>query len=152
MRKTRTTEVGKALVLVATLAAALPAAVSARTVQGIDLDAVPWDDFCPSIESVELHTGAGDCPIAHPASTEHAGWDDLGTGVKERKPNCARLEKEYRQLTTPKVIGGKTSWISCSTAFARVLNMRAMQPERFAEPFEQWRARYFGPWLPRPAR
>jgi hypothetical protein len=147
MQKRRTTEMSKALVLIAALGAGLPVAVSARTVQGVDFDTVPWATFCPSIKSGELHTGAGDCPVVHPASTEHARWDNLGTGVKERKPNCKRLEKQYRQLTTPKVIGGKKSWAACTVAFSRILNMRAMQPERFAEPFEQWRDRYFGPGL-----
>ena len=145
MKKTRTTEMSKVLVLIAALGTGLPITVSARTVQGVDFDTVPWATFCPSIESVELHTSAGDCTIVHPASTEYARWDDLGTGVKERKPNCPRLEKQYRQLTTPKVIGGKESWAACTVAFSRILNMRAMQPERFAEPFAQWRDRYFGP-------
>ena len=41
----------RALVLIAALGAGLPVAVSARTVQGVDFDTVPWATFCPSIES-----------------------------------------------------------------------------------------------------
>jgi hypothetical protein len=152
MRKTRTTEVGKALVLVATLAA-LPAAVSARTVQGVDWDAVPWEIFCPSVKPVELHTGAGSCAISHPASPKHARWDGFGMGVDEPKPNCSRLEQDYERLTSPKLIAGKRSgntavtWGYCMSAFAQAIELRAKQPERFSEPFEQWRERYFDGYI-----
>ena len=147
MRKTRVTEMTKRILLVAMLATSFSTTVSARTVRGVDIDVVPWETFCPSVESVALHTSSGDCAVVHPASAEHARWNDLGTGVKERKPNCSRLEREYRQLTEPKDINGKTSWAACTSAFARALNMRTMQPERYAEPFEQWRERYFGRWM-----
>lgn len=158
MRKTRTTEVGKALVLAATLAAALPAAVSARTVQGVDWDAVPWETFCPSIKPVQLHTGAGSCTVTHPASAKHARWDGFGMGVKEPKPDCRSLEREFLKWTTPKLTGGKTSsntditWGFCKGAFTRALDLRTSQPQRFAEPFDQWREQYFGPWLTGGAR
>ena len=72
---------------------------------------------------------------------------DLGTGETEPKPKCARLEKEYRKLTSPKVINGNPSWVSCSNAFSRALNMRALQPWRYEEPLDQWRARYFSRWM-----
>lgn len=137
----------KKLLLVAALAASLPTAVSARTVHGVDFDAVPWKTFCPSVESVELRTRTGSCAVSHPASTKHAQWEDLGTGEKEPRPKCSRLEKEYQKLISPKVINGKPSWVSCSNAFSRALNMRALQPWRYEEPLDQWRARYFGHWM-----
>jgi hypothetical protein len=152
MRKKRSIGESRALLLFVALGISLPQALSARTVRGVDLDVVPWETFCPAVESVALHTGSGDCPTVHPASAEHARWNDLGTGVKERKPNCARLEREYRQLTTPKVIGGEASWAACTMAFSRALNMRAMQPERFSESLAEWRERYFGRWLSGTAR
>ncbi|NCA90071.1 MAG: hypothetical protein EOM92_14525 [Gammaproteobacteria bacterium] len=137
----------KQLLLVAALAATLPAAVSARTVHGVDFDAVPWETLCPSVESVGLRTSTGSCAVSHPASTKHAKWEDLGTGETEPKPNCARLEKEYRKLTSPKFINGNPSWVSCSNAFSRALNMRALQPWRYEESLDQWRARYFSRWM-----
>ena len=61
------------------------------------MDAVPWAELCPSVEAVELHTGAG---IVRRSSIRHRSGMPDGTASawasKEPKPNCAQLEKEYR--------------------------------------------------------
>lgn len=149
----------KTFALLVGLAAGLPAAAAARTVQGVDWDAVPWATLCPNVAAVGLHSGAGDCAVSHPASAAHARWDGYGMGVSEPKPDCARLAEEYRQWTTPKKItGGKASanpdvtWGFCKSAFARALDLRARQPGRFTEPFEQWRQRFFGACMAGPGR
>jgi hypothetical protein len=156
MRKTRTGPVAGLVVALALSAA--PAMAADRIVQGVDWDAVPWATFCPSVRPVPLRTGAGDCPVSHPASARHARWDGFGLGVDEPKANCTRLEQEYRRLTSPKLIGGKPSsnvavtWGYCMAAFAETLEQRSASPARFSEPLDQWRKRYFGPWLIRAAR
>jgi len=130
-----------------------PALAQAWTVEGVDMNAVPWAELCPNVKAVELRTGAGSCPVVHPASEKHARWDGFGMGVDEPKPNCERLEREYRKLISPKLIDGKPSdnpaviWGYCTSAFSRALKMRASQPERFSEPFVEWRERYFGGYL-----
>lgn len=54
----------KTFALLAALAVGMPAAAADRIVQGVDLDAVPWATFCPSVKAVALH-GRGDlCGLA----------------------------------------------------------------------------------------
>lgn len=148
----------KTCALLAALAVGMPTVTLARTVQGVDWDAVPWALFCPSVEAVELRTDTSRCAKTHPASERHARWTGFGMGVKEPKLDCARLEQEYRQWTRPKRIAGKASdnpavtWGYCMSAFYRAIELRANQPQRFAEPFDQWRQRYFGAYLIRGAR
>ena len=50
------------------LALSLPVVASAWTVEGVDMDAVPWAELCPSVEAIELTTSAGTCAVTHPAS------------------------------------------------------------------------------------
>jgi hypothetical protein len=155
MRKNwnRRFDMNKTFALLAVLAAGMPAAAADHTVQGVDWDAVPWATFCPSVEAVELRTEAGHCTTTHPASQAHARWTGFGMGVKEPKPDCAHLEQEYRKATSPKLNHGKASnnpgvtWGFCKSAFYEALQLRASQPERFAEPLDQWRKRYFGAYL-----
>ena len=143
----------KTFALLTALAAGMPAAVSARTVQGVDWDAVPWSTFCPNVAPVELRTTAGRCATTHPASVQHARWTGFGMGVQEPPPDCARLEQEFRQWTRPKRIAGNASdnpavtWGYCMSAFARAIELRTSQLQRFTESFEQWRARYFGGYI-----
>ena len=143
----------RTLRLLAALGIGVPAIAQAWTVEGVDMDAVPWATLCPEVKAVELRTGAGSCAVTHPASARHARWDGFGMSVDEPKPNCKSLEREYRKWTKPKRTGGKVStntdiaWGFCKGAFKRSLELRVSQPQRFEEPFEQWRARYFGPWL-----
>jgi hypothetical protein len=99
-----------------------------------------------------LHTGAGDCPVSHPASQKHAAWNDFGMGTKQQAPNCEHAEHEYRWWTTPAQDRQRPTrpahpWNACQTAWRSALNRRAREPGSFSEPFEQWRARYFGPWM-----
>ena len=155
MRKTQTDSVARLSVLIALTAA--PAIAAVRIDNGVDWDAVPWASFCPGVEPVPLHTGAGDCRVSHPASQKHAAWNDFGMGTKEPPPNCEHAEHEYRWWTTPKQDRYHPTqpahpWSACQTAWRSALNRRVHEPGSFSEPFEQWRARYFGPWLVGPAR
>ena len=131
----------------------MPAMAKAWTVEGVDMDAVPWAELCPDIEAVELRTGAGSCEVTHPASKRHARWTGFGMGVEEPKPKCEQLEREYRKLTSPKLIAGKASpdpavtWGFCKGAFGMALKQRAREPDLYSEPFEQWRARYFSGYV-----
>ena len=153
MRK-KTTGLIAGLVVAAALSA-LPAMAAERVVQGVDLDAVPWATFCPDVKPVALHTEAGDCPVSHPASQKHAAWNDFGMGTKRPPPNCKNAEREYQQWTTLAQLGpGRPdgTWGGCRQAWRSALIRRAREPGSFKEPFEQWRARYFGPWLVGTAR
>jgi len=130
-----------------------PAKVSAEVVQGVDFGAVPWQTFCPSVEPVPLKTGAGDCPMSHPASLRHARWKDpAGMGLPEPAPRCKPEVGTYERATKPSV--GRSmddpdprAWAFCGSLWRRALNLRAQEPERFDEPLDVWRARYFGPWV-----
>lgn len=155
MRK-KTTGLIAGLVVAAALSAA-PAMAADRVVQGVDFDAVPWATFCPGVKPVALHTEAGDCPVSHPASQKHAAWNDFGMGTKQHAPNCEHAEHEYRWWTTPASAKSGSAqpdraWVACRQAWRSALKRRAREPGSFTEPFEQWRARYFGPWLVGPAR
>jgi len=127
-----------------------PAKVSAEVVQGVDFGAVTWQTFCPSVQPVPLKTGAGDCPMSHPAAARHARYIDYtGRGV-EPPPQCGPEESDYKRATSP--VGGKRpndpgAWDFCRAEWWRALNQRAKEPGRFNEPFVEWRARYFGPWV-----
>ena len=127
-----------------------PAKVSAEVVQGVDFGAVPWQTFCPSVEPVPLKTGAGDCPMSHPAAARHARYIDYtGRGV-EPPPQCGPEKSTYERATAP--VHGKAAtdagaWDFCRAEWWRALNQRAKEPGRFDEPFAEWRARYFGPWV-----
>ena len=129
-----------------------PAKVSAEVVQGVDFGAVTWQTFCPSVQPVPLKTGAGDCPMSHPAAARHARYIDYtGRGV-EPPPQCGPERSTYERATTP--TPGRSpndpdpkSWAFCKGIWAKALNLRARQPERFDEPLHVWRARYFGPWV-----
>lgn len=155
MRKTKT---GPTAGLVVALAlSAAPALAADRIVQGVDWDAVPWATFCPGVKPVVLHTGAGDCPVSHPASQKHAAWNDFGMGTKQHSPNCEHAEHEYRWWTAPAQDRQHPTrpahpWNACQTAWRSALNRRAREPGSFSESFVQWRARYFGPWLAGPGR
>jgi hypothetical protein len=143
--------------VVAAALSALPATAADRTIQGVDWNAVPWETFCPSVKPVTLHTKAGDCPVSHPASQKHAAWNDFGMGTKQPAPNCEHAEHEYRWWTTPPPAQRDSTrpdraWVACQQAWRSALKRRAREPESFEEPFEQWRARYFGPWLVGTAR
>ena len=147
----------KTFALLAALAVGMPAAAADRIVQGVDLDAVPWATFCPSVKAVALHTAAGTCAVSHPASKKHAAWNDFGMGTKQPPPNCKHAEHEYRWWTTPAPDTqgqgqAANAWGACRQAWRSALNRRAREPGSFDEPFEQWRARYFGPWLIGPNR
>ena len=138
----------RTLTLLVAFGIGIPTTVQAWTVEGVDMNAVPWAKFCPDIEAIELSTGAGSCSMAHPASYRHAKWDGFGMSVKEPKPNCKKLEREYKRFTSPRP--GTTSatkpadrWGNCIGAFSRALEQRAGEPARFSEPLEQWRQRYF---------
>lgn len=142
----------KTFALLAALAIGMPAVAANRTVQGVDLDAVPWATFCPSVKPVELRTGAGACTVSHPASQKHAAWSDFGMETKQPPPNCKHAEHEYRWWTTPAAAEPRPgrpeqAWVACQEAWRSALNRRAREPGSFKEPFAQWRARYFGPWL-----
>jgi hypothetical protein len=156
MRKNldRRFDMSKPLALLLALAAGMPAAAADRTVQGVHFDAVPWATFCPSVQSVGLRTAAGACTVSHPASQKHAAWNDFGMGTKQPPPNCKHAEHEYRWWTTP--APGKTppgqAWGACQEAWRSALNRRAREPASFAEPFEQWRGRYFDAYLTGGAR
>jgi hypothetical protein len=140
--------------LIAAAALALaPAWAAAEIVQGVDFGAVPWQEFCPSVEPVPLKTGAGDCPVSHPASLRHAHWKDpAGMGLPEPAPRCKPEASTYERATSPSL--GRSvhdpdpkAWGFCSSLWRRSLNLRAKEPERFDEPLRVWRARYFGPWV-----
>ena len=143
----------KTLTLLAALGIGVPAIAQAWTVEGVDMDAVPWAKLCPEVKAVELHTGAVSCPVTHPASKRHARWTGFGMGVEEPKPKCDQLEEEYRKWISPKLIAGKPSpnpavtWGFCKGAFGIALKQRAREPERYSEPFEQWRERYFAGYI-----
>jgi hypothetical protein len=94
MRKNRNRRIdmNKTFALLAALAAGMPAAALARTVQGVDWDAVPWATFCPSVKPVELRTDAGACTVSHPASQKHAAWSSFGMETKQPPPNCKHAE------------------------------------------------------------
>ena len=135
------------------LVLSLPAVANAWTVEGVDMDAVPWAELCPSVEAIELKTSTGTCAVTHPASKRHARWNGFGMGVEEPKPKCDQLEKEYRKLTEPKLVGGKPSpnpgvtWGFCKAAFGMALKHRAREPDRYAEPLDQWRQRFFAGYI-----
>ncbi len=121
---------------------------------GVNMDAVPWEIFCPNVAPVELKTGAGNCPRSHPASHKHRKFDGFGMDIKEPKPNCARAEKEYARLISPRVNTTPQSktrnrWGKCIGAFSRELTRREREKDQgsYKEPFEVWRARYFGDYL-----
>ena len=80
------------------LALSLPMVAHAWTVEGVDMDAVPWAELCPSVEAVELKTGAGTC--ASPIRRRSGMPDGTASAwaSKEPKPNCDQLEKEYRKV------------------------------------------------------
>jgi len=143
----------RTLTLLVALGFGIPATVQAWTVEGVDMNAVPWAKFCPDIEAIELNTAAGSCTVTHPASKRHARWTGFGMSVDEPKPDCARLEQEYRKWTSPKLIAGKPSpnlavtWGFCKGAFGVALKQRAREPERYSEPLEQWRDRYFSGYV-----
>lgn len=149
----------KAIVFVAALTLiAVSDAFAERVVAGVNMDAVPWAELCPNVEPVELKTGAGTCPVSHPASYKHAAWDgSFGMGVKERKPNCKKFEKEYKRLISPRIntteqTKVKSRWGTCIGAFSRALNQRTKEEERFSEPFSVWRERYFANYLSEKAK
>jgi hypothetical protein len=130
----------------------LPKPAAAEIVQGVDFGAVPWHSFCPSVEPVPLKTGAGECPVSHPAAARHARYIDYtGRGV-EPPPQCGPEKSTYERATTPSV--GRSvkdpdprAWAFCGSLWRRALNLRAQEPERFDEPLAVWRSRYFGPWV-----
>jgi hypothetical protein len=143
----------RTLRLLAVLGIGVPAMAQAWTVEGVDMDAVPWATLCPKVKAVELRTGAGSCATVHPASKRLARWTGFGMGVEEPKPKCARLEQEYKKWTSPKSTSGKPSsnpsvtWGFCISAFSGALKQRVREPERYSEPFEQWRDRYFASYI-----
>ena len=121
-------------------------------IEGVNMNAVPWAKFCPAVKPVELVTGAGSCSIAHPASYRHKAWDGFGMSAREPKPNCARFETEFKRLTSPRLNTSpgtrvRDRWGYCINAFMKALKERAREPERFSEPFDSWRNRYFGRYL-----
>jgi hypothetical protein len=128
----------------------LPKPAAAEIVQGVDFGAVPWHSFCPSVEPVPLKTGAGECPVSHPAAARHARYIDYtGRGV-EPPPQCGPEKSTYERATSP--VRGKAptdpgAWDFCRAEWWRALNQRAKEPARFDEPFAAWRERYFGPWV-----
>jgi len=131
------------------LVLSLPMVANAWTMEGVDMDAVPWAELCPNVEAVVLTTGAGTCATVHPASHRHAKWDGFDMGVKEPTLNCRKLEREYERFTSPRPGATETTkprdrWGTCIGAFSRALKLRAKEPARFSEPLDAWRQRYFG--------
>jgi hypothetical protein len=130
----------------------LSKSVAAEVVQGVDFGAVPWHSFCPGVEPVPLKTGAGACAVSHPAAARHARYIDYtGRGV-EPPPQCGPEKSTFERATSP--TPGRSpndpdpkSWAFCQGLWAKALNLRARQPERFDEPLNVWRERYFGPWV-----
>ena len=138
----------------ALLVLSLPVVANAWTVEGVDMDAVPWAELCPSIEAVELTTGSGSCATVHPASHRHAKWDGFDMGVKEPSLNCRKLEREYQRFTSPRPGTTESTkprdrWGTCIGAFSRALKLRAEEPARFSEPLDTWRQRYFDGYIHR---
>ena len=52
------------------LVLSLPVVANAWTVEGVDMDAVPWAELCPRVEAIELKTSAGTCAVT-PVSYTH---------------------------------------------------------------------------------
>lgn len=133
----------------AALVAVLTAPASAGeygVVHGVDADAVPWPEFCASVQAVPVERGGQRCAAGHPASEYHGRFRDWSGRNQNPPANCDIVAEEWRQWTTS-VEGSSDPWAPCRVAWGRALQARATEPERFGEPFRAWRQRYFGLWL-----
>jgi len=136
----------KLVMTAAALVAVMTAPVSAREWHGVDMDAVPWATFCPSVQAVAVERGGVRCAVSHPASPYHGRFRDWSGRSKNPPPNCDIAADQHRRWTTP-VERVQDPWAQCRMAWSRALQARATEPERFAEPFADWRGRYFSAWL-----
>jgi len=134
--------------LVAVLVARPAVAGEYGVVHGVNADAVPWGTFCAGVLSVPVERGGGRCAVSHPASPYHGRFQDFTGLGKTPPPNCDIAAKEYQRWTTP-AHGSSDPWAQCRMAWSRALYAREQQPERFSEPFTDWREKHFGRWLAR---
>jgi hypothetical protein len=109
---------------------------------GVDFDAVPWETFCPSVQPIPCSRGATTCPVSHPASMGHGLYREWDGSLLDGDLRCETEARQYRDWTRPM----KTSdpWGLCRRAWQAALLFRLNEPERFGEPFNTWRARWFG--------
>ena len=116
--------------------AATTAGAGQRMVEGVPWDAVDWEKLCKNVKPLKYTSSNGQvCPKVHPADSV---WRKR-KNKPEPKWNCKALAKNYERSV--KKVGG------CKTSFGAALEIRAIKPEDFDEPFKVWRARYFGPWI-----
>lgn len=142
----------KASILLGVAMACCSAAAWAHTsrrniVAGIDVDAVPWAEFCAGIQPITVSRGGVTCSNVHPTSTVVRRYVDF-SGVERNAPSlkCHLLAKEFARYTTPQ---GQSNWSQCRSAWIGALHYRApgssiayddMTLEAFAK-------KYFAPWL-----
>jgi hypothetical protein len=133
--------------LVVVLLLLASAGAHARDWYGVDLGAVPWPEVCRGTTPVPVERGLGRCEVSHPASLQHGEWRKWPgmADVMPPGPICGQAMAELERWTAPGTVGDP--WRECRYAWAEALKERAREPERFREPFAEWRQQYFGRWL-----
>ena len=118
-----------------------PTLTGARELHGVRWDAVDWEQVCTSVQPLEYRTEQGHvCPKVHPTASQWEQWHDM-TGRNKPEPDwdCDQLAQHFDNYARGPGI--------CEAAFRSALKRRSRYPERYNESFEDWRTRYFEPWL-----
>lgn len=111
-------------------------------VAGVNLDAVPWPEFCAAVQPVTVTRGGVTCDQVHPASAVAQVWQDV-SGTMPNGPglDCAKLKSELDEYRKD-ALGG------CRVRFTQELRFRAGKSIKYSDmPFEKWRAKYFGKFI-----
>lgn len=134
-----------------------PAVVQRRhhIIGGVDVDAVDWAGLCASVKPIPFTRGGRTCSIVHPASE---AWSAIPSGLlvaTDPPANCEALKNEFDSMAIPQPSRekhGGSRWDMCRQGFLNELHGRSSKGYGMGDsykdmPFEQWRARYFTPWI-----
>ena len=119
----------------------MPMLTAARDYHGVNWNAVDWKQLCAAVKPLEYRTEQGHvCTRVHPTASQWEKWHDM-TGRNKPEPDwdCSQLAQHFDTYATNPGV--------CEAAFRKSLSRRARYQERYTEPLEAWRRRYFGPWL-----
>ena len=116
------------------------------SVAGVNLDAVPWAEFCQKVQPVTVTRGGVTCRNVYPTSSVVQPYRDF-SGTRPEAPalDCDMLGREFARYTTPKA--GAEPWSDCRVAFTSELRARSSRVMPYDDmPLSEWREKYFHKW------
>jgi hypothetical protein len=118
---------------------------------GVRIQEVDWPKLCASVRPLTLSRAGVTCSRVHPASDfgrpiSASTLDYSGLTPEKAPPRCDYHERKFADWTSP-----KNEWSECIRAFRHALATRSR--ENYTDmPFDEWRTKYFGPWLAKGAK